>query len=80
MAKYDRLLVVGFDGLDYQKIKEYNCENIVQQSFGRLETEGMELKTPKLWASMITGEKPDEHGIKQMLSFKGRKQKGLTGR
>lgn len=74
---FDNLLVVGFDGLDYEKIKKYECSNLIQQSFGRIDTEGIELETPKLWASMITGKKPDKHGIDMMLSFKGEKARNF---
>jgi hypothetical protein len=70
---FDKMLVVGFDGLDYEKIREYGCESLVQESFGKLETEGIKLSTPPLWASMITGEKPEVHGIDTMLEFRGEK-------
>jgi hypothetical protein len=70
---YDKLLIAGFDGLDYKKMQEYGCQNFRQQSFGKLDLEGQELKTPELWASMITGTTPDEHGIDRMLTFKGEK-------
>lgn len=73
MAKFDKMLVVGFDGLDYEKIQEFECENLMQESFGKMDTEGLKLKTPSLWASMITGVKPEEHGIDRMLTFRGEK-------
>jgi predicted AlkP superfamily pyrophosphatase or phosphodiesterase len=73
MKEYSKLLVVGFDGLDYQKIQKYDCDNLMQECFGKLDLEGLELKTPTLWASMITGVKPDVHGIDRMNTFKGEK-------
>lgn len=73
MEKFERMLVAGFDGLDYEKIREYGCENLQLESFGKLDTEGMKLVTPQLWASMITGARPEEHGIDTMLSFRGEK-------
>jgi predicted AlkP superfamily phosphohydrolase/phosphomutase len=73
MTEFERMLVVGFDGLDYQKIKEYDCENLMLESFGKIDLEGLPLKTPLLWSSMITGVKPEEHGIDSMLKFKGEK-------
>lgn len=80
MKKYEKMLVVGFDGLDYEKIQKYNCQNVMLETFGKLDLEGMELKTPKLWASMITGEKPEEHGIKEMLSFKSEKARKMDSK
>lgn len=70
---FEKLLIVGFDGLDYQKIQEYDCENLKQESFGKLDLEGLALKTPTLWATMITGVKPEVHGIDRMNTFKGEK-------
>lgn len=82
-SKYDKMIVVGFDGLDYKKIKKYECENLMLKSFGKMSTEGLALKTPMLWASIITGEEPENHGIKDMLVFqseKGRKMNNLVSR
>ncbi|PSG99729.1 MAG: hypothetical protein BRC28_03240 [Nanohaloarchaea archaeon SW_4_43_9] len=73
MTEFERMLVVGFDGLDYQKIKRYDCENLMLESFGKLDLENLPLKTPLLWSSMITGVRPEEHGIDSMLKFKGEK-------
>lgn len=72
-VEFEKVLVVGFDGLDYEKIQKYDCENLVQESFGKLDTEGIKLSTPPLWASIITGEKPEVHGIDSMLEFRGEK-------
>jgi len=71
MTEFDKILVVGFDGLDYKKIQKFECESLQQRSFGKLDTEGLKLKTPSLWASMITGEHPEVHGIDRMLTFRG---------
>lgn len=73
MTEFERMLVIGFDGLDYKKIKKYNCENLMLEAFGKLDVEGLPLKTPLLWATIITGERPEKHGITDMLRFKGRK-------
>lgn len=73
MAEFDRMVIAGFDGLDHEKMKEYGCENLHQQSFGKLDLEGLPLSTPQLWASMITGERPEVHGIDTMLQFRGEK-------
>ncbi len=67
------MLVVGFDGLDYEKIKKHGCDNLVLDTFGRIDLEDLPLMTPPLWASMITGEMPEVHGIDTMLTFRGEK-------
>nr|EGQ40801.1 MAG: type I phosphodiesterase / nucleotide pyrophosphatase [Candidatus Nanosalinarum sp. J07AB56] len=71
--EFDKILVVGLDGLDHQKIQEYRCENLMQDSFGKLELDGIQLSTPMLWSSFMTGEKPESHGIDKMLAAKGEK-------
>jgi len=48
MTEYDKLLVVGFDGLDYEKIKRFECKNLMLESFGKMDTLGLDLKTPQL--------------------------------
>ncbi|MFB6203662.1 MAG: alkaline phosphatase family protein [Candidatus Nanohaloarchaea archaeon] len=74
MEKFDRMVVVGLDGLDYQKIQQFDCDTLTgMETFGHLDTEGIKLSTPMLWASMITGERPETHGIDTMLTFRGEK-------
>jgi hypothetical protein len=71
--KFNKLVIVGLDGLDYQKIEKYDCENLVLEDFGKLDLEDLPLTTPVLWASMITGKQPEEHGVNSMLTFRGEK-------
>jgi hypothetical protein len=35
-VKFEKILVVGLDGLDHEKIRAHGCENLMQRSFGRL--------------------------------------------
>ncbi|MFB6292602.1 MAG: alkaline phosphatase family protein, partial [Candidatus Nanohaloarchaea archaeon] len=60
-----------------EKIQEHGCENLVLENFGKLELENIDLATPELWASMITGERPEVHGIDTMLTFRGEKVRKL---
>ena len=73
MSEFHKMLIVGFDGLDYEKIQKYECENLQLEDFGKLDLEGMPLRTTSLWASLITGKKPEEHGVDSMLTFSGEK-------
>lgn len=70
---FKRILVIGMDGLDHRKIRDYGCENLMRRSFGRLGLEDIQLSTPMLWSSFMTGERPEEHGIDKMLAAKGEK-------
>lgn len=69
MKGFDRLIVIAFDGLDYQKIQKYNCENVIQEEFGRISLEGISLTTGPLWSSFITGEFPEEHGVQKTMNW-----------
>jgi predicted AlkP superfamily pyrophosphatase or phosphodiesterase len=66
---YDRIIVIAFDGLDYGKIQEYKCENVMQKEFGRIDLENMPLTTGPLWSSFITGAFPEEHGVKKTMNW-----------
>ena len=52
----DDILVIAFDGLDYDLIEEFDLTEIKQQEFGRLDnTATGAIKTSELFASFITG-------------------------
>lgn len=69
MEEFDRVIIIAFDGLDRKKIQDFGLENVKQQEFGKLDLEGMELHTGKLWASFITGVGPEEHGIERTMNW-----------
>jgi predicted AlkP superfamily pyrophosphatase or phosphodiesterase len=69
MHQIDRLIIIAFDGLDYKKIQEYGCENVMQEDFGRVDLSNMPLTTGPLWSSFITGEFPSEHGVKKTMNW-----------
>jgi len=61
------VLIVAFDGLDYDKITELGLENITQSEFGTIDnsTGINRILTPELFASFITGETHEVHGVKK---------------
>lgn len=64
--KQEKTLVVAFDGLDKDLIEEFGLEHLKQSEFGAIDnTTGIsEIMTNELYASFITGETHEEHGIK----------------
>lgn len=58
-------LIIAFDGLDYDLIKKYNCKNIQQKEFGKIDnhTGITTIVTSEVFASFITGKTWEEHGI-----------------
>lgn len=59
------VLVVAFDGLDYDRIQEYGCEAVVQEEFGRIDNQtGIDhIITYELFASFLTGQPSSDHCI-----------------
>lgn len=64
-------LIIAFDGLDYDLIQKFNCDNIIQEEFGRVNNyERMSsIKTSELFASFITGRNYEEHGIEGLSTW-----------
>jgi hypothetical protein len=60
------VLVVAFDGLDKSLIEEFDLKHVLQNEFGDIDnrTGISEIKTSELFASFITGETHNLHGIK----------------
>jgi hypothetical protein len=67
----NKVLIVAFDGLDYDLIKEFNLEHICQQEFGSIENkEGIDtIVTTELFASFITGKTWKKHGAVGLGKF-----------
>lgn len=61
-----KILVVAFDGLDYELIKEFGLENIQQEEFGKIDnqTRISSVKTSELFAAFITGANYEKNGVK----------------
>lgn len=68
-----KTLIVAFDGLDYELIKEFGLESIRQEEFGKIDnTTGMKKRmTSELFASFITGENYEVHGAEGLQYYKG---------
>jgi predicted AlkP superfamily pyrophosphatase or phosphodiesterase len=66
-----RVFVVIFGGMDYNRIRDFNLENICQHNtFGRLRTDCTESTQPdEIIASLITGRLPNEHGVNGSLHY-----------
>ena len=59
------ILIVAFDGLDYELIQRYDCQNVIQDEFGQIDNnvDGADRVTWPLFASFVTGEHPTDHGV-----------------
>lgn len=61
----ESVIVVAFDGMDRQLIEDWELQNVKQEEFGRIDnrTDITEIKTGELFASFITGETSEVHGV-----------------
>lgn len=68
------VLVVAFDGLDYELIQKYECNNIIQQEFGRIDndTNIYWRMTSELFASFLTGKTWRDHGVRGLVKWNNR--------
>lgn len=71
-----KTLLIAFDGMDYELVKEFNLENIQQEEFGMLDNQtGIKnIYTSELFASFITGEYSDSHGIEGLRKTSKREE------
>jgi predicted AlkP superfamily pyrophosphatase or phosphodiesterase len=69
MKEFRRIIIIAFDGLDYEKIQKYNCKTIMQQEFKKIDLSDMPLTTGPLWSSFITGKFPEEHGVQKTMNW-----------
>ncbi|MFB6143835.1 MAG: alkaline phosphatase family protein [Candidatus Nanohaloarchaea archaeon] len=60
-----KVLVVAFDGMDYELMKKFDLDNIPQEHFDTFDNKrGMKtVITCELFVSMITGKTHEEHGV-----------------
>lgn len=58
-------MLIAFDGMDKEILDGMNCTHIEQKEFGTIDntTDSINIKTSELFASFITGEPTETHGI-----------------
>lgn len=75
LKKGKRVLIVALDGLDYELIKKHNCQNIMQEEFGKIDNhKGIKKRaTEELFTSFITGNLSNKHGVVGHYIYKSQK-------
>ncbi len=60
-----KVFIFGVDALDYDLVEKWNMKGLKQKEYKKLQIpkEIETLSTPTLWATIITGELPNEHGV-----------------
>ncbi|MCD6357546.1 MAG: alkaline phosphatase family protein [Thermoproteales archaeon] len=71
-----RVFVLALDALDYELVKKWRLKNLLQRRYGTFEVGreyfyGVEPYSPIIWTSVITGRKPEEHGIRAWWLYGG---------
>ncbi len=61
-----RVFIFGIDALDYNLVKKWNLKGFKQKEYKKvvIPKEIELLSTPALWATIITGQLPEKHGIR----------------
>lgn len=64
-----KVVMLGFDGLEYTLVERGPFTNLKQREFGRVDIsccakKGEHPATPMICTSFITGTTPERHGIK----------------
>lgn len=65
-------LIVAFDGLDYDLIRRFDCDNLIQDKFGTIDNDTgiRKRETIELFSAFISGRTIDETGIRRYGSSK----------
>lgn len=63
----ENILLVAFDGLDFDLLTEFETESVRQEEFGRVDVRsGVDkVVTWEIFASLLTGEESSTHGVKK---------------
>lgn len=77
-----KTLLVAFDGMDKELIEKFDLENIRQKEFGTIDnsTGITRVMTSELFASFITGDTHEEHGITGLKKGQSRRKDSFLGR
>ena len=68
-----RVLILAYDGLEYELVMKWKLKNIMQKRYGKyrsaISPRYGKPHTPSAWTTIITGKPPEEHGIDDWWSF-----------
>lgn len=66
------IIILGYDGLEYEYVKKFNCQNLMQKNFGKTDlSEFSEPRTIVLWSSFLTGKNQEKRILSgDLWSFK----------
>ncbi len=63
--------ILALDGLEYDLVEEFNLETIKQREYGKIDVSTFkDLATPIIWASFITGQPPEKHGLDEIVAWR----------
>ena len=70
MTSFTRIFILALDGLDYDLVKHYKLQSLLQRVHGYIDVSNFKhILTPIIWASFITGKTPDDHKIYSWWRF-----------
>jgi len=64
------IVILGYDGLEYNYVREFECKNLMQTSFGKTNiSEFSEPRTVVLWSSFLAGRNTEREVLKNCGRF-----------
>jgi predicted AlkP superfamily phosphohydrolase/phosphomutase len=64
MCFFLKIFILALDGLEYSLVEKWRLKGLMQKKYGTIDvSEFKDLLTPIMWASFITGQPPEIHGI-----------------
>lgn len=58
------LVILAYDGLEYELVRKFNCSSLQQESFGKVDLSRFKkVVTPAIFSTLFTGHYPEETGI-----------------
>lgn len=68
--KVNRVLILAFDGLEYELVEKYRLNGLKQRIYGYIDVSNFKhILTPIIWRSFITGLEPEEHRVYSWWRF-----------
>lgn len=70
------IIILGYDGLEYEYVKKFNCQNLMQKNFGKTDlSQFSEPRTIVLWSSFLTGKNQEKRILSgDLWTFKLKKE------
>ncbi len=65
------IVILGYDGLEYNYVVEFKCKELMQERFGKTDISMFtEPRTVVIWSSFLTGRNTEKDALKDLWNFR----------